>query len=71
MINLRKLRGLRVEKNYTQEKLANTVNIPISTYRKKESGESPFKLEEAYEISKVLGKEIESIFFTNEVPEWE
>lgn len=71
MVNLRRLKGLRVEKNLTQEQLAEKIQMPISTYRKKENGESPIKLEEAYAISKALNTCLDTIFFNNEVPEVE
>ena len=50
MINLRRLRGLRVEHDLTQEEFASWIGMPISTYRKKELGLSPLQLEEAYKI---------------------
>ena len=68
MINLRRLRGLRVEHDLTQEEFASWIGMPISTYRKKELGLSPLQLEEAYKISQLLGKSIEDIFFKNKVP---
>lgn len=48
MINLRRLRGLRVEHDLTQKEFASWIGMPISTYRKKELGVSPIQLEEAY-----------------------
>ena len=69
MLNLRRLRGLRVEHNLTQEEFACWIGMPISTYRKKELGISPIQLEEAYKISQLLGESIEEIFFKNIVPE--
>lgn len=71
MINLRRLKGLRVEHNLTQEEFAYWIGMPISTYRKKELGQSPIQLEEAYKISQFLGESIEDIFFKNKVPKWE
>ena len=68
MINLRRLRGLRVEHDLTQEEFASWIGLPISTYRKKELGLSPLQLEEAYKISQLLGESIEDIFFKNKVP---
>ena len=66
MINLRRLKGIRVEQNLTQEELAKLIKMPISTYRRKENGESSITLDEAFKISKILGKNIEEIFFTRE-----
>ena len=68
MINLRRLRGLRVEHDLTQEEFASWIGMPISTYRKKELGVSPIQLEEAYKISQLLGESIEDIFFKSKVP---
>lgn len=71
MTNLRRLRGLRVEHNLTQEDFAKWVGIPVTTYRRKESGHSPIYLEEAYRISQVLGLSIEEIFFKTKVAKLE
>jgi DNA-binding XRE family transcriptional regulator len=71
MINLRRLKGLRVEHDLTQEEFASWIGMPISTYRKKELGLSPIQLEEAYKISQLFGESIEDIFFNNKVPKWE
>ncbi|WP_302739067.1 helix-turn-helix transcriptional regulator [uncultured Clostridium sp.] len=68
MINLRRLKGLRVEHDLTQEEFASWIGMPISTYRKKELGLSPIQLEEAYKISQLFGESIEDIFFNNKVP---
>lgn len=68
MINLRRLKGLRVEYDLTQEEFASWIGMPISTYRKKELGLSPIQLEEAYKISQLFGESIEDIFFNNKVP---
>ena len=68
MINLRRLKGLRVEHDLTQEEFASRIGMPISTYRKKELGVSPIQLEEAYKISQLLGESIEDIFFKSKVP---
>ena len=62
MINLKRLKGLRVEFDLTQEEFASWIGMPISTYRKKELGQSPLQLEEAYKISQLFGKSIEDIF---------
>ena len=47
------LKILRVKLGLTQEEFAKYIDIPISTYRKKENCESKFTLEEAYRISKI------------------
>ena len=64
MPNIRKsLRILRSELDVNQKQFAKLINMPIPTYRKKEKGESPFTLEEAYRIAKVAKKTIDEIFF--------
>lgn len=57
------LRTLRAELNVSQEKFAQLINMPLSTYRKKEIGVSSFTLQEAYIISKISNKSIDEIFF--------
>lgn len=64
-LNLRRLKGLRVEKGLSQEDMAKLIGMPHSSYQRKESGKNQFLLTEAYSISIVLNKEIRDIFFTN------
>lgn len=59
------LRMLRAELDVNQEKFAELINMPVSTYRKKENGESKFTLNEAYCIAKVCNKSVDEIFFKN------
>lgn len=61
----RKLKAARAENGLTQIELAKLIEMPISTYRRKESGESEFTVNEALKISKVLNKSLEEIFFYN------
>lgn len=64
MIEIKKsLRVLRAELGLTQEEIAKLINMPLSTYRKKENEESQFTLQEAYSIANVTSKSIEEIFF--------
>ncbi|WP_195251821.1 helix-turn-helix transcriptional regulator [Romboutsia sp. 1001713B170207_170306_H8] len=65
MINLNRLKGLRVENGFTQKEMAKKINMPEATYQKKESGETQFLLIEADKIAKVFQKDIKDIFFTN------
>ena len=58
-----KLRTLRSTLDVTQEQFAKLINMPLSTYRKKEKGLTPISLDEAYKISEVSNKSIEEIFF--------
>ncbi len=63
----RKLKAARVENGLTQIQLANLLEMPISTYRKKETGQTEFTISEAIKVSKILNKKIEEIFFNYKV----
>ncbi|GAA5410050.1 phage repressor [Streptococcus pseudoporcinus] len=68
MVNKRKLRAVIVEKNTTQELLANELNIDRSTFSRKMSVNGKFTVEEANEIVKSLGltkDEALAIFFAD------
>ena len=51
--NLRRLRG---ELDLTQKEFAKLIDMPLSTYRKKEKGETNFTIEEAYTIANAVSK---------------
>lgn len=57
------LRRLRVELDLTQKEFAKLIDMPLSTYRKKEKGETNFTIEEAYIIASAASKSIDEIFF--------
>ena len=57
--NLRRLRG---ELDLTQKEFAKLIDMPLSTYRKKERGETYFTIEEAYTIANAVSKSIDEIF---------
>lgn len=59
------LRVLRAELQLTQKEFAKLINMPLSTYRKKEKGETNFTIEEAYVIAKSVSKSVDEIFFTS------
>jgi len=61
----RKLKGLRVERGLTQSDISKLIDMPTSTYVKKENQQSLFNIQEAFEISKVFGLKVEDIFFAN------
>ena len=42
MINLKRLKGLRVENDLSQEDMAKLIGISSSSYQRKESGENQF-----------------------------
>jgi len=64
MINLKRLKGLRVENGYTQKDMADLLELSVMGYRLKENGENPINLEEAAKIADILKKPVEHIFFT-------
>ncbi|WP_404989327.1 helix-turn-helix transcriptional regulator [Clostridium culturomicium] len=59
------LRKLRIELDVTQKEFAKLINLPVSTYRKKENGESKLSLEEALLISKIANKSVDEIFLAS------
>lgn len=61
-INYR-LKGLRVERNLTQDDISKLLKIHKGTYNRKEQGVTDFTLQEARRISKLFHKSIEYIFF--------
>lgn len=68
MVNKQKLRAVVVEKNLTQEWLADKLNVNRSTFSRKMSVNGKFTVEEANEIVKSLGltkDEALAIFFAD------
>lgn len=61
-INRARLRGLRVEKGFTQEKMASAIGISTLTYIQKEKGRCEFSEGEILCLSKILGEEIANFF---------
>ena len=59
------LRRLRVELDLTQNGFAKLIDMPLSTYRKKEKVETNFTIEEAYTIANAVSKTIDEIFLTS------
>ena len=59
-----KLKGARVEKGYSQERLADAIGMPLITYQTKENGKSVFTELEISKICEVLEKNVTDIFFT-------
>ncbi|MFN1873250.1 helix-turn-helix transcriptional regulator [Clostridioides difficile] len=58
----RKLKAVRVEIGLTQKQLAELINMPLSTYRKKEQEQTQFTIKEASKIAYVLNKNPTEIF---------
>ncbi len=57
------LKKLRAELDINQTDFAKLIDMPVSTYRKKEAGESPFTIYEAYKIANISNKSVDEIFF--------
>ena len=58
------LKGIRVSRGLTQGDLAKLINMPRSTYIKKENEKSYFNIKEAMKLAKVLNLSIDYIFLT-------
>lgn len=56
------IKKFRLEIGLTQERVAEILRMPKSTYASKENGQRRFSVEEAIELSEVLKKEIRDIF---------
>lgn len=72
-MNSLKLKGARVEKGYTQEKMAKALQVAPKTYNRKELGITPFSAREISLISNTLEMDIATvvdIFFGNKLTEW-
>ena len=50
-------------RNISQEQMAKYIGKSLNSYRKKESGETKFYVDEAYSICEVLGMNMEDISF--------
>lgn len=61
-MNRAKLKGLRVEKGFTQEKIAEALGISTYSYNLKEQGKRDFTDSEISKLGEILGVE-SSIFF--------
>ena len=66
----RRLRELRIAKKYTQEMLADLINIKPENYSRIENGLSFPKPENIVKISKVLGVEIAELFQFNDINDY-
>ena len=62
------LKALRAKNNISQKKMANELNITVSTYNRKENGLRSFLVEEAREIATFFNKGIDEIFLPTELP---
>ena len=63
-MNRAKLKGLRAEKGFTQEKIAEAIGIGVTTYILKEQGKREFTESEISKLGDILNVN-PSIFFVN------
>lgn len=59
---LYKLRGRRVEKGYTQQRIAKELHLSTNAYNLKENGKVEFRMSEITAILKLLDCTYEDIF---------
>jgi len=62
------LKSLRVRHQYTQEQLANLINMAETTYNRKENGINEFTISEAEKIAQIFKVSPLEIFFSSELP---
>lgn len=53
---------LRKSRGYTQEYMADYLNIDINSYRNKEKGITEFKMGEMFQLSELFNLQMEQIF---------
>lgn len=70
-MNLNKLKGLRAERSYTQNDVANFMGISLTSYQRKESGTSQFTASEIIKIAEIFQVDISEIFFIHNIPKWD
>lgn len=67
-----KLKGIMKEKNYSQSRLAEILEISTQSLNAKLNGRSQFTVQEAFEIISILkiesSNDIVEIFFKNNIP---
>lgn len=67
-----KLKGIMKEKNYSQSKLAKSLNITMQSLNAKLNGRSQFTIKEAFDIISILdienSNDVVEIFFKNNIP---
>lgn len=57
-----KLKRKRLRSGFTQQMLADAINISLSAYCKKENGINKFTVDEAFKIAELLKCDIKDIF---------
>lgn len=63
------LKALRARKNISQQQMANSLHMTVSTYNRKENGVRNFTIDEAKLLAGFFKTSIEQIFFIESVTE--
>ncbi|WP_069649668.1 helix-turn-helix transcriptional regulator [Caloranaerobacter ferrireducens] len=66
-MNFRYLKSLRVLEGFTQEQIAQLLNISVQSYNKKENGKVPFTANELKTLADFFGVAMENFFKDNVV----
>jgi DNA-binding XRE family transcriptional regulator len=70
-LNVKKLKGKRVEKDFTQLSISKALGMNVLSYHRKEKGIREFSMEEIEKLSKILELSLiqaNEIFFNNDLP---
>jgi transcriptional regulator with XRE-family HTH domain len=71
LLNRKKLKGVRVEKDFTQKSISTELGMGIISYHRKELGQREFTRTEIEKTAKVLEltlQDVNEIFFDNNLP---
>lgn len=66
-----RLRAAMILSGYTQEKLCNAIGMSYSAFNLKINGKREFTLRECRLIAEKLGKTVDEIFFSENIPKRE
>ncbi|EHI96986.1 helix-turn-helix domain protein [Clostridium sp. DL-VIII] len=61
-----KIKLKRIEKGYTQKKLAQELSVTVSTIQNYEAEKREPKIETMKKLSKILGISVQDLFFSDE-----
>ncbi|EME8160481.1 helix-turn-helix transcriptional regulator [Enterococcus faecium] len=63
MSEFERLKGWRAERKITQKDMAEALGMGLATYRRKENGQRPFKLEDVVKAKTILELDPQYYFF--------
>jgi transcriptional regulator with XRE-family HTH domain len=66
MIDLTKIKHLRKSKGRIQSRCADSIGVSVSEYSRKESGQSPFSLQQLEDLAKYFNVDV-SVFYNQEM----